>query len=65
MDNGKIKVFEGYRVIHSNILGPSKGGLRFDLLLVLIEVTALAAWMTWKCAVVDISLWWGKRWYML
>ena len=54
MDNGKIKVFEAYRVIHSNILGPSKGGLRFDPGVNLNEVTALAAWMTWKCAVVDI-----------
>lgn len=54
MDNGKIKVFEGYRVIHSNILGPSKGGIRFDPGVNLNEVTALAAWMTWKCAVVDI-----------
>ena len=54
MDDGKIKVFEGYRVIHSNILGPSKGGLRYDLSVNLNEVTALAAWMTWKCAVVDI-----------
>jgi len=54
MDDGKIKVFEGYRVIHSNILGPSKGGLRFDPSVNLNEVTALAAWMTWKCAVVDI-----------
>ena len=54
MDDGKIKVFEGYRVIHSNILGPSKGGLRYDATVNLNEVTALAAWMTWKCAVVDI-----------
>ena len=54
MDNGQIKVFEGYRVIHSNILGPSKGGIRFDPGVNLNEVTALAAWMTWKCAVVDI-----------
>ena len=54
MDNGSIKVFEGYRVIHSNILGPSKGGLRYDPSVNLNEVTALAAWMTWKCAVVDI-----------
>ena len=54
MDDGKIKVFEGYRVIHSNILGPSKGGLRYDASVNLNEVTALAAWMTWKCAVVDI-----------
>ena len=54
MDSGQIKVFEGYRVIHSNILGPSKGGIRFDPGVNLNEVTALAAWMTWKCAVVDI-----------
>ncbi len=54
MDDGSIKVFEGYRVIHSNILGPSKGGVRFDEDVNLDEVKALAAWMTWKCAVVDI-----------
>lgn len=54
MDNGQIKVFEGYRVLHSNILGPGKGGIRFDPDVTLDEVRALAAWMTWKCAVVDI-----------
>lgn len=54
MDDGTIKVFEGYRVIHSTILGPSKGGIRFDPDVNLDEVKALAAWMTWKCAVVDI-----------
>src|SRR6187549_553274 len=54
MDNGSIRVFEGYRVIHSTILGPSKGGIRFDPHVNLDEVKALAAWMTWKCAVVDI-----------
>lgn len=54
MDDGSIQVFEGYRVIHSNILGPSKGGVRFDMGVNLDEVKALAAWMTWKCAVVDI-----------
>ena len=54
MDDGTIKVFEGYRVIHSTILGPSKGGIRFDTHVNLDEVKALAAWMTWKCAVVDI-----------
>jgi glutamate dehydrogenase/leucine dehydrogenase len=54
MDDGTIKVFEGYRVIHSTILGPSKGGIRFDPGVHLDEVKALAAWMTWKCAVVDI-----------
>jgi glutamate dehydrogenase (NAD(P)+) len=54
MDDGSIQVFEGFRVIHSNILGPSKGGVRFDMGVNLDEVKALAAWMTWKCAVVDI-----------
>lgn len=54
MDDGSIKVFEGYRVIHSNILGPAKGGIRLDPAVNLDEVRALAAWMTWKCAVVDI-----------
>jgi glutamate dehydrogenase (NAD(P)+) len=54
MDNGRIHVFEGYRVIHSTILGPSKGGIRYDLDVNIDEVKALAAWMTWKCAVVDL-----------
>jgi len=54
MDNGRVQVFEGYRVIHSTILGPSKGGIRFDMDVNIDEVRALAAWMTWKCAVVDI-----------
>ena len=54
MDDGSIQVFEGYRVIHSNILGPSKGGIRYDMNVNIDEVKALAAWMTWKCAVVDI-----------
>ncbi len=54
MDDGRIKVFSGYRVIHNTILGPSKGGIRYDLGVTLDEVKALAAWMTWKCAVVDI-----------
>ncbi len=54
MDDGSIKVFEGHRVVHSNILGPSKGGVRYAMDVHLDEVKALAAWMTWKCAVVDI-----------
>ncbi|MFB9861866.1 Glu/Leu/Phe/Val family dehydrogenase [Rufibacter immobilis] len=54
MDDGSVKVFEGFRVVHSNILGPSKGGIRYDKGVFLDEVKALAAWMTWKCAVVDI-----------
>ncbi|HEY9117268.1 MAG TPA: Glu/Leu/Phe/Val dehydrogenase [Roseivirga sp.] len=54
MDDGSIQVFEGHRVIHSNILGPSKGGIRYAMDVHIDEVKALAAWMTWKCAVVDI-----------
>ncbi|NVK49498.1 MAG: Glu/Leu/Phe/Val dehydrogenase [Cyclobacteriaceae bacterium] len=60
MDNGKIQVFEGIRVVHSNILGPAKGGIRFAPDVHLDEVKALAAWMTWKCAVVDIPYGGGK-----
>jgi glutamate dehydrogenase (NAD(P)+) len=54
MDDGSMQVFEGYRVIHNDILGPSKGGIRYAPDVNLDEVKALAAWMTWKCAVVDI-----------
>jgi glutamate dehydrogenase (NAD(P)+) len=54
MDDGRVRVFEGYRVVHNTILGPSKGGIRYDKNVNLNEVKALAAWMTWKCAVVDI-----------
>lgn len=54
MDDGTIKVFEGFRVIHSSKLGPSKGGIRYAPQVNLDEVKALAAWMTWKSAVVGI-----------
>lgn len=54
MDNGTIEVFEGYRVIHDNVLGPSKGGIRYSPDVNIEEVKALAAWMTWKCAVVNV-----------
>jgi len=54
MDDGEIKVFEGYRVIHSNVRGPSKGGIRYAPIVNLNELNAMAAWMTWKCAVVNI-----------
>ena len=54
MDSGRIKVFEGMRVIHNEILGPSKGGLRYAPDVTIDEVKALAAWMTWKCAVVNV-----------
>ena len=54
MDSGELQVFEGFRVIHSEVLGPSKGGIRFAPDVHLDEVKALAAWMTWKCAVVGV-----------
>ena len=54
MDNGEIQVFEGYRVLYNTSRGPAKGGIRFDPNVSLEEVKALAAWMTWKCAVVNI-----------
>ena len=54
MDDGSVQVFDGYRVVHNDILGPSKGGIRYAPDVNLDEVKALAAWMTWKCAVVDI-----------
>jgi glutamate dehydrogenase (NAD(P)+) len=53
-DNGEIEVYTGYRVIYNTSRGPAKGGIRFDLQVNLDEVTALAAWMTWKCAVVNL-----------
>ncbi len=54
MDDGSTKIFEGYRIVHSTILGPSKGGIRYSTLVDIDEVKALAAWMTWKCAIADI-----------
>jgi glutamate dehydrogenase (NAD(P)+) len=54
MDSGDVQVFTGYRVLHNTARGPGKGGIRFDLGVSLDEVKALAAWMTWKCAVVDL-----------
>ena len=54
MDNGKVQVFEGYRVIHSTCLGPSKGGIRYAMDVDLDEVNALAAWMSFKCAVANL-----------
>src|SRR5690348_18237492 len=49
-----MEIFTGYRVLHSNVRGPGKGGIRFAPNVSLDEVKALAAWMTWKCAVVNI-----------
>ena len=54
MDNGEVEVYTGYRVLYNTSRGPGKGGIRFDKAVNLEEVTALAAWMTWKCAVVNI-----------
>jgi glutamate dehydrogenase (NAD(P)+) len=53
-DNGEVDVYTGYRVLYNTSRGPAKGGIRFDLQVTLDEVKALAAWMTWKCAVVNI-----------
>jgi glutamate dehydrogenase (NAD(P)+) len=60
LDDGRIEVFTGYRVQHSIVRGPSKGGIRFAPDVTLDEVRALAAWMTWKCAVVNIPFGGGK-----
>src|SRR6202047_51962 len=54
MDNGTLEVFTGFRVQHSIARGPSKGGIRYAPDVTLDEVRALAAWMTWKCAVVNV-----------
>ena len=54
MDNGEVEVFTGFRVLYNTSRGPAKGGIRFDMQVSLEEVTALAAWMTWKCAVVNL-----------
>jgi glutamate dehydrogenase (NAD(P)+) len=54
LDTGRVEVFIGYRVLHSAVRGPGKGGIRFAPNVTLDEVRALAAWMTWKCAVVNI-----------
>jgi glutamate dehydrogenase (NAD(P)+) len=53
-DNGEVEVYTGYRVLYNTSRGPAKGGIRFDMNVTLDEVKALAAWMTWKCAVVNI-----------
>jgi glutamate dehydrogenase (NAD(P)+) len=60
MDDGSFRVFTGYRVQHSIIRGPAKGGIRYHPDVTLEEVMALAAWMTWKCAVVGIPFGGGK-----
>ena len=60
MDDGTVKVFEGFRVQHSDARGPAKGGIRFHPQETIDTVRALAMWMTWKCAVADIPLGGGK-----
>lgn len=60
MDDGRIEMFSGYRVQHNNVLGPFKGGIRYHPDVSLDEVRALAAWMTIKCALVDIPFGGGK-----
>ncbi len=60
MDDGKIRVFTGYRIHHNTARGPAKGGIRYHPAVTRDEVKALAMWMTWKCAVVDIPFGGGK-----
>jgi glutamate dehydrogenase (NAD(P)+) len=60
IDDGTLRVFQGYRVQHNDARGPNKGGIRFHPAETLDTVRALATWMTWKCAVADIPLGGGK-----
>lgn len=60
MDDGSVKVFQGFRVQHNDARGPAKGGVRFHPQETIDTVKALAMWMTWKCSVVDIPLGGGK-----
>ncbi len=60
MDSGRMQVFEGFRVQHNFARGPAKGGIRYSPDVTLDEVRALAAWMTWKCAVVNVPFGGGK-----
>jgi len=56
MDDGSLKIFEGYRVQHSTVRGPGKGGIRYSPEVTLDEVKALAIWMTWKCSLLNLPL---------
>lgn len=56
MDDGTVKIFNGYRIVHNDARGPAKGGLRFHPQETVDTIRALSMWMTWKCAVVDIPL---------
>jgi glutamate dehydrogenase len=60
MDDGTLRIFDGYRVQHNDARGPNKGGIRFHPAETLDTIRALATWMTWKCAVADIPLGGGK-----
>ena len=60
MDDGSIRVFQGFRVQHNDARGPNKGGIRFHPAETIDTMRALATWMTWKCAVADIPLGGGK-----
>ena len=60
-DDGSYEVYTGYRVQHNRAMGPCKGGIRFAPDVTLDEVKALAAWMTWKCAVIGHSVRWWQR----
>src|SRR6266536_4171515 len=59
-DDGSVKIFSGYRALHSRVRGPGKGGIRYHPDVNGDEVRALASWMTWKCAVADIPFGGGK-----
>jgi glutamate dehydrogenase len=56
LDDGNVRIFRGFRVVHNDVRGPGKGGIRFHPLETIDTIRALAMWMTWKCAVVDIPL---------
>jgi glutamate dehydrogenase (NAD(P)+) len=60
MDDGSVRVFRGFRIQHNDLRGPAKGGIRFHPQETADTVRALATWMTWKCALVDIPLGGGK-----
>src|SRR5260370_26751634 len=54
LEDGSVRTFTGYRVLHNRVRGPGKGGIRYHRAVTLEEVRALASWMTWKCAVIDV-----------
>jgi len=60
MDNGEVRLFKGYRIQHNNLLGPFKGGIRYHQTVTLDDLKALAAMMTWKCALMNLPLGGGK-----